>query len=124
MSCIVYQTNKKTGTRYAYRSVSYRDPVTGTPKSKRTYLGRVDPVTGEIIPKGTAGTHNTTPLGVPGPDGPVDLARELRAAREEARRYAKRVAELEAEVKSLRAFVDGIGELVQQANSMIEAVSD
>ena len=45
MSCIVYLTNKKTNTKYAYRSESYRDPETKKPKSRRTYLGRVDPVT-------------------------------------------------------------------------------
>ena len=41
----------RTGYEYAYESVSYRDPVTKKPKSKRTYLGRVDPVTREILPK-------------------------------------------------------------------------
>ena len=51
MSCIIYQTNKKTGIKYAYKSESYRDPVTKKPRSKRTYLGRVDPITDEIIQK-------------------------------------------------------------------------
>ena len=49
MSCVVYQTNKKTGYVYAYESVSYRDPQTHQPKSKRTFIGRVDPVTKELI---------------------------------------------------------------------------
>lgn len=63
MSCIVYQTNKNTGTKYAYLSESYRDPKTGTPKSRRTYLGRVDPETGDIIGKAPRGGRNTTPTG-------------------------------------------------------------
>ena len=58
MSCIVYITNKKTNTKYAYRSESYRDPITKKPKSRRTYLGRVDPVTNEIIPKAEKGKRN------------------------------------------------------------------
>ena len=62
MSCIVYITNKKTNTKYAYRSESYRDPVTKQPKSRRTYLGRVDPETNEIIPKATNGKRNRTPI--------------------------------------------------------------
>ena len=63
MSRIVYQTNKNAGTKYAYLSESYRDPKTGTPKSRRTYLGRVDPETGDIIPKAARGGRNTTPTG-------------------------------------------------------------
>ena len=51
MAFIVYQTNKKTGTVYAYRQEAYRDPVTKRPKSKKTYLGRVDPVTKQIVEK-------------------------------------------------------------------------
>lgn len=49
MSCIVYQVDKKTGTKYAYRSVSYWDKEKKQPRSKRQYIGKVDPVTGEII---------------------------------------------------------------------------
>ena len=55
MATIVYQTNKNNGKVYAYRSESYRDPVTKKPRSRRTYLGRVDPSTKRIIPKGEKG---------------------------------------------------------------------
>ena len=58
MYCIVYITNNKTNTKQAYRSESYRDPITKKPKSRRTYLGRVDPVTNEIIPKAEKGKRN------------------------------------------------------------------
>ena len=46
MSCIVYQTDKKTGVKYAYESVSYWDKEKQQPRSKRKYIGRVDPNTG------------------------------------------------------------------------------
>ena len=49
MSCIVYQTNTKTGIKYAYSSESYWDKEKQQPRSRRKYLGRVDPETGEII---------------------------------------------------------------------------
>ncbi len=62
MACTIYRTNKKTGVVYAYLSESYRDPVTKKPKSKRTYLGRVDPNTNMIIPKAEGGSRNTTPV--------------------------------------------------------------
>ena len=56
MSCIVYQTNKKTGIKYAYSSESYWDKEKQQPRSRRKYLGRVDPETGEIITGRTAKT--------------------------------------------------------------------
>lgn len=49
MSCIVYQTDKKTGVKYAYESISYWDKDKKQPRSKRKYIGRVDSETGEII---------------------------------------------------------------------------
>ena len=52
MACIVYQTDKKTGIKYAYESISYWDKEKKQPRSKRKYIGKVDPVTGEIIPSG------------------------------------------------------------------------
>ena len=58
--------NKKTGVQYAYESVSYWDPGKKQPRSRRRYLGRVDPETGEIIAKKernkkTAAQKNTLP---------------------------------------------------------------
>ena len=50
MPSIVYQTDKKTGIKYAYESTSYWDKEKKQPRSKRKYLGKVDPETGEIIP--------------------------------------------------------------------------
>lgn len=51
MSCVVYQVDKKTGVKYAYESVSYWDKEKQQPRSKREYIGKVDPETGKIIPK-------------------------------------------------------------------------
>lgn len=38
------------GQTYAYRSEPYYDPIKKGSRPKRTYLGRVDPTSGEIIP--------------------------------------------------------------------------
>ena len=62
MSSVAYQTGKN-GTKYAYESESFRDPVTHKPKSKRKYLGRVDPETGMIIPKAAEGKRNRSKIG-------------------------------------------------------------
>ena len=58
MSCIVYQTDKKTGIKYAYESVSYWDKKKQQPRSKRKYVGKVDPETGEIITKRESKKHS------------------------------------------------------------------
>lgn len=68
MSCIVYQIDKKSGVKYAYESISYWDKEKKQPRSKRKYLGRVDPETGEIISSrrkktsATEGGQNHAPL--------------------------------------------------------------
>jgi transposase len=50
MATIVYQTNKKTGVTYAYESVSYWDKEKQQSRAKRTCIGRVDPITQNIVP--------------------------------------------------------------------------
>ena len=50
MSAIVYQTNKKTGIKYAYESQSYWDKEKKQSRAKRKCIGKVDPVTGQIVP--------------------------------------------------------------------------
>ncbi|MBQ7487047.1 MAG: hypothetical protein IJT77_06110 [Clostridia bacterium] len=58
MASIVYQTDKRNGSTYAYPMESVRDPVTGKCKPKRTYIGRVDPVTQTIVEKAPSGKRN------------------------------------------------------------------
>ncbi len=50
MAAIVYQTDKRSGITYAYKSVSYWDKEKQQSRAKRTLIGRVDSETGEIIP--------------------------------------------------------------------------
>lgn len=49
MATIVYQTNKK-GITYAYESISFWDKEKKQSRATRKLLGRVNPVTNEIIP--------------------------------------------------------------------------
>ena len=58
MASIVYQIDKKTGAKYAFESVSYWDKDKKQPRSKRRYLGKVDPETGEIIPSRGRTVHS------------------------------------------------------------------
>jgi len=50
MAAIVYQTNKKTGTTYAYESISYWDKDKQQSRAKRRCIGRVNPETKELVP--------------------------------------------------------------------------
>ena len=47
MGTIVYQ--ERNGVKYAYESVSYWNAEKKAPRSKRRYLGKVDPETGQIV---------------------------------------------------------------------------
>lgn len=49
MTAIVYQTNKKSGVIYAYKSISHWDKEKQQSRAKRVCIGRVDPETNQII---------------------------------------------------------------------------
>lgn len=50
MAAIIHQTDKRSGITYAYESVSYWDKKKKQSRAKRRLIGRVDPVTKEIVP--------------------------------------------------------------------------
>ncbi|MBN1970685.1 MAG: transposase, partial [Candidatus Delongbacteria bacterium] len=50
MSSITYHKNKKNGTVYAYSVESYWDKEKKAPRNKQVCLGKVDPITKEIMP--------------------------------------------------------------------------
>ncbi len=77
MPAIVYQTNKSTGITYAYESVSYWDKEKQQSRAKRKCIGKVDPVTGEIVPtrKQKAKTIETEAKLKPGPVAIIESAR-------------------------------------------------
>jgi transposase len=77
MPAIVYQTNKSTGITYAYESVSYWDKEKQQSRATRKCIGKVDPVTGKIVPtrKQKAKTSETKAKLKPGPTATVESAR-------------------------------------------------
>ena len=50
MVAIVYQTDKRSGITYAYESISHWDKEKKQSRAWRTLIGRVDKITGEIVP--------------------------------------------------------------------------
>ena len=108
MACIVYQTNPKTGTVYAYRSESYRDPETKKPRSHRTYLGRVDPVTHVIVEKADEGKRNRSNLG-----------EEQKTEKEAAKRIdllEKQIVKLNAEMAEMRSSIKEYQKKLREIN--------
>lgn len=103
MSRIVYQTDRRYGTTYAYREGSAPDPETGRMKRTREYLGRVDPATGEIVPKAAGGGRNRSRIGDAPPDdaGAAELRRARGECREEVDRLRREVSGLSARVVEL-----------------------
>lgn len=51
----------KNGTQYVYESISYWDKIKKAPRTRQIYLGKLDPKTGELIPKR-----------VPAPQAPIE----------------------------------------------------
>ena len=110
MSSIVYKTNPKTGTVYAYESFSYRDPVTKRPTSRSTYLGRVDPVTKVIVEKAPAGKRNRSKLTTEGSQD--DLVKD----------QAARIEALEEQVRSLQSKLDKLQSQSKDAISSLKTI--
>ena len=120
MSGIVYHTDKRYGTTYAYREGSVVDPETGRRKRTREYLGRVDPNTGEIVPKAAGGGRNRRALGTGGPGEGADLAAFKRALDErdgDVERLRGENARLRDEVERL----SGINQELKERNKVLLA---
>ena len=105
MSCIVYHKNSKTGITYAYDSRSFREPETGKVKTEKTYLGRIDPITGALIPK------STTP-------GKRNMATSNSSFADEAK---KKIEELESENARLKTVIKEKEEFYSE---VLGAISD
>ena len=105
MSTIVYHIDSKTGNKYAYESKSYRDPDTKKVKTRKTYLGRVDPVTGKIIPKAEPGKRNRAPSTRQIDQISEVAKRQITVLSEEVTELRKTVSYLTAQLKANEEFV-------------------
>lgn len=112
MACIVYQTNKKTGIKYAYESVSYWDKEKNQPRSKRKYLGRVDPETNEIIRSRGRKTHSEE----------SDAAKDsgLEKLHQEIARKDEMIQELRQELKEEKKKTEKLLKTLQQIHKLAD----
>lgn len=122
MATIVYQTNSH-GIKYAYESVSYWDKEKKAPRSKRKYIGKVDPQTGEIIPaksKRKANTEEPVPQ-----DGRLsDSSGEAGRLRSELSRKEQEIEILKKELADIRAkystALDALSKIHASASDALE----
>lgn len=113
MPTIVYQENPKTHVKYAYESISYWDKDKKAPRSKRRYLGRVDPETGEII---ESKRKRKEPEDGPGQDM-AQLMESLERKDAEIAALKNTLQELASRYEKIIRILDEIRELTPPASS-------
>lgn len=59
---IIQQYHRDTNTTYVYESTSYWDAEKAQSRSKRKCIGKIDPVTGNMVPTGKRGRQKKNPL--------------------------------------------------------------
>lgn len=111
---IIQQYHKDTNTTYVYESVSYWDAQKGQSRSKRRCIGKIDPVTGEMVPTGKRGRKKKE-----GSSGD-ELAR-VTALYDQARKEAAR---LTAENSRLLAELSGMSEQNQKLRAVLKEIRD
>ena len=98
---IVYQTDKRSGITYAYENQSFWDPELKRSKSKRKLIGRVDPVTKEIVP--TDGRcKKRSPFYEPGSDD-YEMPKTMKGLKDEVRRLLKENQELREQLEKYKS---------------------
>lgn len=87
--------NKQNGVTYVYEVIeNYWDKEKKQSRSKRKLIGKIDPVTGEIVPTSPRRRSG-------GPDGSEDYRSMFEKARKEIERKDKRIEELEAMLRDI-----------------------
>jgi hypothetical protein len=98
---IVYQTDKRSGITYAYENQSFWDPELKRSKSKRKLIGRVDPVTKEIVP--TDGRcKKRSPSYEPVSDN-YEMPKTMKGLKDEVRRLLKENQELREQLEKYKS---------------------
>jgi transposase len=80
MAAIVYQTDKRTGITYAYQSISHWDKEKKQSRAKRTLIGRVDPISGEVVPTRKKATPEAMDAPKRGPVPTTNVSRSFYGA--------------------------------------------
>lgn len=124
---IVHQRDGKTGTVYVYESKSTYYPELKQSRSKRRLIGKIDPVSGEMVACGKRGR----PKKARPPDvsmeaednGTQELRKKLVEVSTENQRYQEQVRELRAENTNLRIELDRLRKRIEQIHRLTDVSS-
>ena len=105
MGTIVYQ--ERNGVKYAYESVSYWNAEKKAPRSKRRYLGKVDPETGQIVRVRGQKKEDETNT-----DSREEVILQLR----------EQLNEKEARIRELQGQLEEIGAMYRKAADTVLAI--
>ena len=117
---IIKQYHKDTDTTYVYESTSYWDPVKKQSRSKRRVIGKVDPITGDIVPTGKRGGNRRSRTGdskklsaVGGDNGDQtsSLKKRLAECLKENEQMKKELRKLRSENSRMAATMKKINEM-------------
>lgn len=125
MSTIIHSKIK--GTVYCYRSESYWDKESKSPKSRRVLIGKIDPETGEMVPTGPrgrrkraegdkaamAGAENTMPAINAGISGDQDYERRYMEVKRELLSVEKELVQVKGERDEARKKLERLTEAVR-----------
>lgn len=122
LMAIVKYCNKNTGVTYVYESESCWDKEKKQPRNRRKIIGKIDPVTGEIVPTGKKGrTKKETD-----PDAESEelkrLQDQLNACQEELREtklqmdlQSVKIKKLETELKAAKEEAEKLLSILSSA---------
>ena len=117
---IIRQYHKDTDTTYVYESISYWDAEKQQSRSKRKLLGKVDPLTGEIIPTGKRGRKTKEAA----PAEQVPAAQDLAARDERIRELTLSLAQKEEALACLKKENEALRSAAAQALTYLEQSAD
>ena len=118
MPSIVYQTDKKTGVKYAYESTSYWDKEKKQPRSTRKYIGKVDPETGEILRKKDRKLHSADASSTD-----VDTVSELEQLQDILCQKDREIAELKTQLSMKTKEYNALLKIIKKATVLLETAA-
>ena len=103
---IIRQTNKKTGITYVIDSESYWDKEKQQPRSRRKIIGKIDPITGEVVPTNSHQKRRSTVAEPASVSASVNADDEARTDRARIRELEKQVSKLQKQEEALLKELD------------------
>ena len=117
---IIQQYHKDTDTTYVYESESYWVPELGQSRSRRKLLGKLDPVTGEIVPCGKRGPKKQKPETSPADRQAYQkLQVQYEQSRQEVTRLRMNLSEKEKELAEMGKQNRKLADIIQQISNVV-----